>query len=135
MSAEDLLKLACHGDFMVIRTRITGNSFEIKYLKRAQVPIWAVWSSSDTKELFESSCKLLPENAINVTRKPTSNDLNRILEKGFRIIRPCDTPCICIKELNKDTKRWIIIDRCKQKQIRNSRLNELLTDKNIISLD
>lgn len=134
MRTPDLLKLVCYGDFDIIRTRIAKGRFEIKRLKAAMVPVWIIWHLSDNKDFFDLYSSFL-SNAINISRKLTTKDMDRIQEKGFRIIRKYDAPYICIKERKQVSRRWIITHKFKQKKDRNDYIDRLLNDNYIILVD
>ena len=62
-----------------------------------------------------------------------TDDIKKVAEKGFIVIRPSDEPRPCIKKWSRWKEDWIIsIDKFKDKDDRDKSLNELLKSNNII---
>lgn len=130
MSPNDLLKLVRCGGFLVIRTRKEKGIFEIKRLKAAMSPIWEIQHKYDNKDSFTFWYEVLKDRSefLDVTKTISKADLIKIQNQGFRIIKKCDTPVICIKERNKETSRWKTFAKFQTKNSRDQRISEMLLD-------
>lgn len=134
MIIKEYLKFTLFSEYAVIRTRKVGNHFEIKRLKSEATPIWVVWYAADSKDLFDFYYSMVRDSSIDITKGLTVSDMNKIQQQGFRILRSCNTPCICIKE-RKPTGTWCIAERFATKHLRSFRLSELTYQKDVFLAD
>lgn len=134
MIIKEYLKFTLFSEYTVIRVRKTANRFEIKRLKSEATPIWAVWYSTDSKDLFSLYYEMVLPKAIDITKGLSTQDMNTIQQQGFRLLRSCDTPCICIKE-RKPSGSWFIVERFRTKNERSYRISEYRNQNDVFVAD
>lgn len=134
MIIKEYLKFTLFSKFTVIRVRKTANLFEIKRLKSEVTPVWVVWYSTNNKDTFSMYYDWVRPKSIDITKGLSTQDMNTIQQQGFRLLRPCDTPCICIKE-RKPSGRWFIVEWFRTKNERSYRIKELADQKDVFIAD
>lgn len=139
MRPKDLLKIASHGDFAVLRIVKEDNKFFLlKKLAATTSPVWCVEEKSSCfsdiefrLELFRNSYKYI----LNITNSINKSDIINLTEAGFKVIRLSLSDKQIIKLFNPLKGSWVKLISFPKVSLRDDYLLRTLYDRSTILVD